>query len=817
MVFNKCLKYLIALRLARNSCRICVVQRVRMMISINSNADSSLQAPRWWNELKILDPHWRLVPCDGAKCPIDPLTGRPQRDWGGKSLSPSEFHGLLRSGIKAAGLVLGPVSNGVLAVDFDADGYQEKFEQAFGRPLAELPCTVAWTSGKPGRRQLAYAVPQGYWDNLRGKKAWNNKQEKTCLELRWKGHQSVILGAHPETNGYHWCEGCSPREMKVAIAPHWLLEPLLKTDNQNALPSHAATEDPEKCRRAREILKLVSPRDAYKEWLNVGMILREADESLLGDWIDWSRQTNYFDEAECIAKWNSFNGSGLTLGTLYHMAMQDTGKPLSLNRETIIDLPQNSNDEGLSVEDSLSELIRLYSQGRIDAQKLLPPYLRDALSVVRETISYDWSVLLLVLCVGISGALPLDSGIELIPGDFEQSLNLFAVLLMDTGEAKSPLIKRLISTPWKKSVDVVMKARYIDALRQWKLLKESSKDTNDQVELPRPDQAATLIHEDLTPQGVERHLVLHDRFSKGSILLLIDEAKDMLSEMTGQSASSNHLKLGSWILSRYDGSGARGAKADAAYERHYSQCRVSALFCCQPDIYREIAGDSDQSGLAGRFVAVEQTTVDQHFPDEFDCSHQDRHKRLSDLLVELYMFVCERNSLRLVLDSDARRLFQQERRFLNDRKNKTLNDAERGQLNKSHGRIGRLAGVLHVIWSFQDSRPDARAIPPVVSIAAMQMAIELNRFLLSQSVLARETSDGNNLSMKKILAFHARARKVIEPRLVTSIRKALASPMRATPAETELIARSLHQIGVGRVTKDHKGRLCYQAIKHLGA
>jgi hypothetical protein len=772
---------------------------------------------RWWQELGTLDPLWRLVSCDGAKRPVDPATGLPLADWGNKSISASEFQDLPRGAIKAAGVVLGPVSGGLLAVDFDAEGYQEQFEQTYGRPLTDLPSTVAWTSGKPGRRQLAFVVPKHYWSCLRGRKTWSNQEGQTCLELRWTGHQSVILGAHPETDGYRWCNRCSPSEVKVASAPQWLLQPLMKTFNETRNTFNDQSFDAEECQRARELLKQVSPRDDYDGWLKVGMILRGVDESLLDDWIEWSRQTNSFDEAECIYRWNSFNGSGLTLGTLSHMAAQDAGASITSNQLKSSNSSRSDNDEGLSIQDSLNELIRLYAQSRINAQELLPPYLRDALSVVRETLSYDWSVLLLVLCVGISGALPLESVIELIPGDFEQGLNLFAVLLMDTGEAKSPLIQRLIAIPWRKSVDMVMKTRYLDALRQWKLLKESSSETNDQADLPKPSQAATLIHEDLTPQGVERHLVLHDRYAKGSILLLIDEAKDMLSEMAGQSTSSSHLKLGSWILSRYDGSGARGAKADAAYERHYSKCRVAALLCCQPDIYREITGDADQSGLAGRFVAMEQTTVDQHFPEEFDSAHMSRHKHLSDLLVKLYTFACERDSIKLALDGDARRLFQQERKLLNDRKNKTLNDAERGQLNKSHGRLGRLAGVLHLIWSFQPARPEARFIPNVVGVDVMQMAIMLNRFLLSQSVLVRETSDGNNLSMKKILAFHGRALKVNEPRLITSIRKALASGMRATPSETELIARCLHQIGVGRITLDHKGRLCYQALKQLGS
>jgi hypothetical protein len=666
---------------------------------------------------------------------------------------------------------------------------------------------------------MAYSVDSKYWDKFRGKKVWKNHDNKTCLELRWAGQQSVILGAHPETSGYGWCEGCSPRNLSVAEAPEWLFQPLIHL-NENAPVINAEKVDGEECERARFLLGYVTPRDNYQEWLNVGMVLHDVDISMLDDWISWSQGSSCFDEAECIAKWDSFKGSGLTIATLHHMARLDScgkvDRDLRHKKPTAGSGEQVAIDEDLSIEDSLKELIRLYSQSKLDANALLPSYLRDAMSIIRTTVQYDWSVLFLVLIVGISGALPLESGIELIPGDFEQSLNLFAVLLMDTGEVKSPLIKRLVSTPWKKSVDVIMKQRCLAAVQEWKRLKEGSADNNDSFEMPRPQQVQTLITEDLTPQGVERHLVLHDRYAKGSILLLIDEGKDMLAEMAGQTSSTNQLKLGTWILSRYDGTGGRGAKADVAFERHYSQCRVSALFCCQPDIYREITGNADQSGLAGRFVAVEQTTVDQYFPEDFDTSHQQKHKELAELLVALYTYVCDRNSIALVLSDDARRLFQQERQYLNQRKNETLSDAERGQLNKSHGRIGRIAGNLHLLWSFDPSNPGSRELSPIVGVSLMQLAIHANRFLLSQSVLVRQTSAGNNLSMQKILAFQNKALKVRKLCRVSDIRKALHSPMRASKAETELIVSALHEIGVGRLLRDERGTLSYQALKPLG-
>jgi hypothetical protein len=478
----------------------------------------------------------------------------------------------------------------------------------------------------------------------------------------------------------------------------------------------------------------------------------------------------------------------------------------------------NTGDEmDMSVEEALAELIRLSSADRIDAKTLLPPFLSDALSIIGETIEYDWEVILTVLLSGISGACPLDSRIDLIHGDFIQPLIIWAVLLMPTGELKSPLIKRLVLDPWKTSVDAVMKERYQEAIKEWTRLKSEESANGGSFDIPKPMKVQTIIMEDRTSQGIERHFVLHERFGKGSVLLLLDEAKDVLLEMTGQTNGNGALPFGTFVLPRYDGAGARGAKADEQNERHYSECRLVALFCCQPDVYRAITGDADQTGLSARFVTIEQTKVDQQFPTTFPSSHKQRHEDLRKILSDLYAWISSQSSIHLELTEDALVLFQKERQYLQDRKNQTLSDAERGLLNKCHGRIGRLAGILHLMWAFNPHRPLARLMDTSVGADSIERAIKLNRYLLSQTVLIRQTSSGNSLSMQKILAFHNTALKVKNPVRITDLRVKPVSAMRLLPTEAEMVANALQELGYGRVSTDDKGKLCYQALKPLSA
>lgn len=298
---------------------------------LNQSRSLSGPYPYWWNELDTLDPHWKLLPCNGNKTPIDPNTGHPLADWPIRCVISEQFKALPFARIKAVGVVLGPDSGGLMAVDFDAEGYDEQFQLTYGKQLSDLPATVSWTSGKPGRRQCGFLVAEKYWNQLRGKRAWKNENKRTCLELRWIGHQSIVLGDHPETKGYTWCDGCSPRDLPVAEAPEWLLTPLLKQQQEIPRITGYASDDAES-EAAREVLKHVLPRDDYDEWLRVGMILKSVDESMLDDWIDWSRGSCNFDEQECIEKWQSFNGAGLTLGSLRYMAQKDSSTQVELGR-----------------------------------------------------------------------------------------------------------------------------------------------------------------------------------------------------------------------------------------------------------------------------------------------------------------------------------------------------------------------------------------------------------------------------------------------------------------------------------------------------
>jgi hypothetical protein len=271
-------------------------------------------------DLLALPTDWRLVRVGRHK---EPIAGDNWFD--ADNFSGDEAAGLPGSGPPAWGLKSGPVS-GVVVLDLDAEGWRESFQQQTCHPITDLPSTIGWTSGKPGRSGHAFQVDPDWWPHLVNRRCWVNANGRTCWELRGDRHQSVILGAHPETSGYRWLPGRSPVEIPdPAAAPDWLLEALLVQELPNLQPLQSNEDD---AARAAAMLEHLPAADycSYDSWLRVGMALHHTDPGLLADWVDWCKAMPNFDEAECLAKWKSFGkghmGQPATIATLHHLAKQ---------------------------------------------------------------------------------------------------------------------------------------------------------------------------------------------------------------------------------------------------------------------------------------------------------------------------------------------------------------------------------------------------------------------------------------------------------------------------------------------------------------
>lgn len=437
--------------------------------------------------LEALDSDWQLIPCDDRKRPINPATGQPQDDWASHATDLDGIFAIASSPhVHAIGLVLGPAS-GVLAVDFDGNGSTATFREVFGHPHADLPPTVTWSSGRPNRRQLAYRVPFDYWPHLRNRRSWK-RNGSTVLELRWAGHQSVIAGAHPDTNGYHWIPGRSPQDLNVADAPDWLLDPLFKKPEEHPSADYQPTTAD--AQRALQLLQHIQPREDYDSWLAVGMALHSVNPGFLSDWVEWSRGCSNFNEEECLAKWTSFKGRGVTIGSLYFFAEQDGYIPRFDDDDTFDwNPPDNDNDPspdhsiGDQVQHDIQDDIqhareRLQQQinnlqADIDLHAVLPPLLAQALIAKAQSMEMHPSALLGPLLTAAASIIGTRSRIIVNPG-WDEPFVIWAGNILPPSAMKSPILNVV--------GNVLLKLQ----LHDFKLFKQEQRDAQQDPEL-NPD------------------------------------------------------------------------------------------------------------------------------------------------------------------------------------------------------------------------------------------------------------------------------------------------------------------------------------------
>jgi len=267
------------------------------------------------DQLSSIPDTWALVAVGNDKRPYQP-------EWQKNPLTKRQLEAELAAGrAVAVGILAGAPSGGLLFVDHDGLGASEVL-QSLGTSLRDLPKSWAVTSGRDGRLQIIYRVPEPFWDQIKTTKLKSSIKGEQ-LELRWTGCQSIILGKHPITGSYRWLKDRSPIDLPLADAPSVLLQQMHRTPEPPPLihlPN--PVEDAE---HARAYLDRIpsSRADDYDEWVKVGMALHSVgDDSLLKDWIQWSAGSGKFKAGECEAKWGTFKSDtgGVGLGTLYHLA-----------------------------------------------------------------------------------------------------------------------------------------------------------------------------------------------------------------------------------------------------------------------------------------------------------------------------------------------------------------------------------------------------------------------------------------------------------------------------------------------------------------
>lgn len=286
---------------------------------------------------------WPLTPLGESKNPY--LTG-----WQNKPQTKEEIAAEIKEGhCHAVGLIGGPCYNnpyGFIWVDVDGPTVYQLVEEVSGYVFEQaLPPTLTICSGKNGRERRLYKLLQKNWEHvIRNKYVWHAEGEKEKLEILWKRHQGVLMGSHPETDGYFTPEGlgfewCST----IPELPSWILEGIKNKNEKQGFPAeekgrvvgpgfaiNTRISLERDIQLAIEATWAMPPEaaDDYDIWITAGQALHSLDESLLDVWEDWSKQSDKYRPGECQRRWKSFSkGGGRGVGSLIHIAKENGWQP----------------------------------------------------------------------------------------------------------------------------------------------------------------------------------------------------------------------------------------------------------------------------------------------------------------------------------------------------------------------------------------------------------------------------------------------------------------------------------------------------------
>ena len=311
--------------------------------------------------LDLISAEWPLTPLGGNKDPYIP-------GWQNNPCSVNEIEGEILTGkCKAIGLLSGPVYNlpyGLVWVDVDGPSVYNLIEDLAGDGADKvLPKTLTILSGKVGRERKLYRLPREKHKHfIRNKYTWHAETDKEKLEILWKKHQGVLMGLHPDTDGYY----TAPDEgfewiKRLPELPDWILNCIINKNVKQGVPARETTRIigptfavnaevslERDMQLATEAMWAMPPEacDDYDIWITVGQSLHSLDDSMLDQWDDWSKQSEKYRAGECQKRWKSFDkGGARTLGSLIHHAKEYGWSPSQEHKAINREIDEKTLDE----------------------------------------------------------------------------------------------------------------------------------------------------------------------------------------------------------------------------------------------------------------------------------------------------------------------------------------------------------------------------------------------------------------------------------------------------------------------------------------
>lgn len=686
------------------------------------------------DQIPKLPKDWRFTPVNGKKIPF-------LRGWQHKPLAKQYIEIIAQRNPKccAIGLLLGELSDGAIAIDHDGDSCDPLIQKLAGVPVLEaLPKTVGFTSGKLCRYQLVYKVPALFSPYISGKvlltgaKDSNGKDEQ--LDFRWSGKQSVILGRHPETEGYHWLLSQAPWEVEVAVCPQWIIRQLLSFHSYRAKNRKEWTDRD----WALSYLEWITNQDLdWYRWRDILLALHHAGvEEVLAR--IWSATSDKHTDKGFYSVWRHIDDNctnPLTVAYLGQLAKENGWKG-STRPENLP--PKTLSADSAEVAVEVSDLLKLE---QLECPTILPAKLVEVYGKLAQKLNVPVEVYVACQLPVLAAQFQIGTRLEL---DASTAYYAFAIIWLglvgETGSKKSPII-RAVTSPLD-SLQEVAEDKYQQQLAAYEqdLLDWEATPKDERGNKPKPPAPREYYLSDFTLEALAQ--VVNHQKDRGLIIHL-DELSRFFAAMdayrNGKGGDRQH-----W-LSFYDGGAAKFNRKTT--ERVYSsKTAISILGSIQPDIVHKLMLNdaSSADGLWARFAWVRLPLSVS--PGIFGQAKYD----LSDLLLALYQQLNQFSPQTYKLPDEAQLLWNQWHSEIEYLILKEPSSILRATYPKVKERAARIALVSHLTQAAFDRKTPELIIP----VETVRSSIQFTRWLMGQTrLIYAEMGVADNLQTAQILKF----------------------------------------------------------------
>ncbi|MEG4519229.1 MULTISPECIES: DUF3987 domain-containing protein [unclassified Microcoleus] len=395
-------------------------------------------------------------------------------------------------------------------------------------------------------------------------------------------------------------------------------------------------------------------------------------------------------------------------------------------------------------EDVATEVARLLNskKSQINIAEIIPPDLATPINKLAKMLNLKPECYLTTLLTQVSSLFKVGSEIKLRNDtNYRVTPNYFAGIVAESSQKKSPIMREIIDRPMqplreraRKDFDKAQEA-YEKELATWKAPKGEDKGV-----APKPPRQKLYSFSKTTGEGILYQVAEHP---DQALMYRCDE-------LAGLFKSANQYRGGKGsddedLLEFWNGTGstvlrASGVKADL------DGLLLSVFGTIQPDVLAALLKDcSDSNGKFARFDFVIQPLAASKLSLDDTGSFD-----LTPMLTDLYQKIDALPALKLELEPDAKRYFTEFYNRAEDKRVAEPMQGKRAMIGKAPEKVGKLAGVLHVLNCIFNGQTVTPRIPKSIVQAAVKFVI----FTANQiDVLYTEFSDRTALApnLAKIL------------------------------------------------------------------